>query len=833
MVYYFHPALRDPQKQKAWEMELLYAIPAVEAAGTVEEYALALQGMIAKLGDGGTTVLFPGEVDESGELVATGLPIRLSRIDGQVVISAIDTSAPNTELLAVGMEVLSVDGVLVEDYLSKWLPVASGRTEALKRSWVFERLLSGRQGSEATVVLRTASGDEFSVGLARTSLDWTIPVPTLDAERVADGRFIHIALPSLLYRVDTRLALSELYGLAQRFYESASESDCGVILDLRAGTMEFGTSYCADVPLPLIVAVFADDSRTVSAGYGHRTHEGLRNPMYEWLSYSYGEDWTVRQGVPLWYASLSGDSSPLVVLIDGGSYSSVVEYLAPLQRAGQAVVVGETGIEPMRQSYTGPLPGGLGFRLRLSVPWDSEGAVRLPVVEVSPSVEDLRSGRDVALETAVAILDDWEKRGVLSLTSAPLIGESLVELPWSLGTTLDHEERLLGLFKLWSAIRYFYPFPEMIDGNWDDALGKFIPRVNVAGDDRAYYYELQHMLARINDGHALLDAQLPVQYRPPIEIREIEGQAVITRIDRGQSLGSPDLANLEVGMIIVRVDGRPVMELIAEGLVRIPSATDQHRRYLAFARLLTGQRSTDVRLEVASSPNEDSRTVTLSRTHLTLSSDPSPVSCRLEGGVGFIDLARIDKEGFEQAIGEFSSCEGLVLDLRGYPSSVGIGMVLDYLTDDETSISGWAHVPVVYSPDPRKRGWKMEAQRLEPGSIDAYEGEVVILTNASAGSAAEWLLICLESTACVTIVGEPTAGTTGDITFVEIPGPAYAGFTGMKVLHGDGSPIQGIGILPDVEVHPTIQGIREGRDEILERGLEVLQELIAQRKGND
>jgi C-terminal processing protease CtpA/Prc len=541
----------------------------------------------------------------------------------------------------------------------------------------------------------------------------------------------------------------------------------------------------------------------------------------------------VRQGVPLWYDSLSGDSSPLVVLVDSGSYPSVIEYLAPLQRSGRTVVVGETGAEPMRRSYTCPLPGALGFQLRLSVPWDGEGEVRLPVVEVSPSIEDLRSGRDVALETAVAILDDWEKRDALVQTISPLIGESLVEFPRSVESSLSREERLLGLFKLWSAIRYFYPFPEMIEGDWGDALREFIPRVDAAGDDRAYYYELQNMMARINDGHALLDAQLPAQYRPPIEIREIEGQAVITRIDQGQSLGSPDLANLEVGMIIDRVDGRPVMELIAESLVRIPSATDQHRRYLAFARLLVGQRSTDVRLEVASLPNEASRTVILSRTHSTLSSDPSSVSCWLEEGVGSIDLTRINKEGFEQAIGEFSSSEGLILDLRGYPSSVEIGMVLDYLTDDEVSICGWAHIPVVYSPDPRKRGWKMEAQRLESGSIDAYKGEVVILTNASAGSAPEWLLICLESTARVTIVGEATAGTTGDITFVEIPGPAYAGLTGMKVLHADGRPFQGIGIIPDVEVHPTIQGIREGRDEILEKGREVLRELIAQRKGSD
>jgi C-terminal processing protease CtpA/Prc len=44
----------------------------------------------------------------------------------------------------------------------------------------------------------------------------------------------------------------------------------------------------------------------------------------------------------------------------------------------------------------------------------------------------------------------------------------------------------------------------------------------------------------------------------------------------------------------------------------------------------------------------------------------------------------------------------------------------------------------------------------------------------------------------------------------------------MRVLKHDGSRHQGIGILPTVPVSPTIEGITAGRDEQLEKAIEVV-----------
>jgi len=47
--------------------------------------------------------------------------------------------------------------------------------------------------------------------------------------------------------------------------------------------------------------------------------------------------------------------------------------------------------------------------------------------------------------------------------------------------------------------------------------------------------------------------------------------------------------------------------------------------------------------------------------------------------------------------------------------------------------------------------------------------------------------------------------------------------SGIGIFYPDGSPTQRVGIIPDIEVKPTVKGIMEGRDELLEKAIEVIQ----------
>ena len=72
----------------------------------------------------------------------------------------------------------------------------------------------------------------------------------------------------------------------------------------------------------------------------------------------------------------------------------------------------------------------------------------------------------------------------------------------------------------------------------------------------------------------------------------------------------------------------------------------------------------------------------------------------------------------------------------------------------------------------------------------------------------------------VTIIGSQTAGADGDVTGIKIPGGITTAFSGHGIHYPDGKPTQGIGIVPDIPIAPTIKGIKEGRDEVLERAIQ-------------
>ena len=101
-----------------------------------------------------------------------------------------------------------------------------------------------------------------------------------------------------------------------------------------------------------------------------------------------------------------------------------------------------------------------------------------------------------------------------------------------------------------------------------------------------------------------------------------------------------------------------------------------------------------------------------------------------------------------------------------------------------------------------------------------------MLIDDRAESAAEDFCIYLRNAKRATFVGSATAGTNGSVTFIDLPACRRMSFTGMRVKFADGSRFQNIGIVPDVKAEPTIRGARAGRDEVLEKGVEVLRSLL-------
>jgi C-terminal processing protease CtpA/Prc len=67
------------------------------------------------------------------------------------------------------------------------------------------------------------------------------------------------------------------------------------------------------------------------------------------------------------------------------------------------------------------------------------------------------------------------------------------------------------------------------------------------------------------------------------------------------------------------------------------------------------------------------------------------------------------------------------------------------------------------------------------------------------------------------IVGEPSAGTNGNVNPFPLPSGNVITRTAMRVVKQDGSPHHGVGTRSTVLLRPAIEAVREGRDEVLDR----------------
>ena len=104
---------------------------------------------------------------------------------------------------------------------------------------------------------------------------------------------------------------------------------------------------------------------------------------------------------------------------------------------------------------------------------------------------------------------------------------------------------------------------------------------------------------------------------------------------------------------------------------------------------------------------------------------------------------------------------------------------------------------------------------------DYYKGKVIILCNEGVQSHAEFTIMLLQTAPNAVTIGSQTSGADGNVSTIPFVGGGKCSMTGIGIFYPDGKPTQRVGVKVDIEVKPTIKGIREGRDEVLEKALEM------------
>lgn len=380
----------------------------------------------------------------------------------------------------------------------------------------------------------------------------------------------------------------------------------------------------------------------------------------------------------------------------------------------------------------------------------------------------------------------------------------------------DRATRLAAIALLWNVLQHFYPYFDVVGERWEGSLEIALAKAARDPTNYAFLLTLQELAAKIDDSHVAVTGPGRLPFLSlPFSLGWAEGKPIVTVVDESAVEPHP-----VPGEELTSLDGEPVEQLVAWHS-RFHSAASERvlrDRILPYLLLASPGQFAELELE---SPQGERRTITVDYSLAGLARrDPLPAVHELESGILYVDLDRLTEEDLQAHLEAQYAARGVVFDLRGYPQTF---TPLTLLTSESLSSPTWM-IPQVTRPDREGLTWSGSSWPVLAADAQ-LAGKVAFITNSSAQSAAETFLSFVEAYELAEIVGEPTAGTNGNVNRVGLPGEYTICFTGMKVLKQDGSQHHGVGILPTIPTSRTRQGVIEGRDELLERAIEVVKDI--------
>jgi hypothetical protein len=373
----------------------------------------------------------------------------------------------------------------------------------------------------------------------------------------------------------------------------------------------------------------------------------------------------------------------------------------------------------------------------------------------------------------------------------------------------DRCVRLADVVITWNVLQHFYPYFDVVKTNWSKVLTHTLEKAQSPQNEKDFLLTLREMLVPLQDCQANV-------YHPVVKnlagfafkVDWLENRVVITVSWDKQ---------FQRGDIILSIDGVSAEKalLIAEKYI---SGSPQWKRNQSLALFGFGDENTSARFKVKR--NQKTIEITAARNFKGQVKEfiRKPIQ-ELKDNIYYVDLEQVNLKEIEAMIDKLAKARGVIFDARGYVAFEKRN-ILGYLVDKPIQTPIW-HFPEVIYPDREKIHYKDHFGKVMP-KTPKIRGKVVFLVHGYTISASETFIGMVEHYRLGEIIGQRTAGTNGNINVFRLPGGYTVFWTGLRVLKHDHSQHHLIGIAPTVPVRRTVQGVKQGTDEFLEKAIEII-----------
>jgi len=404
---------------------------------------------------------------------------------------------------------------------------------------------------------------------------------------------------------------------------------------------------------------------------------------------------------------------------------------------------------------------------------------------------------------------------------------------------LSDAEKVAGLSKIWSEAKFnFAFFGRLPDLDWDGSYVKFLPQVLAAKTSEDYYRVLIRFAALLKDGHSRVIAPVELSDRlyamAPLTTAPVDGKVIVTKVS------DPSLQSkgIDPGTELITVQGQPVHAYAAANVVpNVFGFTQQDREAWTYGYdLLRGPINQPLTLGFKRADGQ-TVTATVQRQknpgmlgYFPIIGAPAEFAM-LPGNIAYLHVRTMMTDDGAKLMrahaAAINAARGLIIDVRhngGGSSSNAYSMLrmmadkpfkaFRYTTRDYNAAErSWGRLP----------GWHRVApmdMALDPSTHISVP--VAVLTDAVTYSSAEDFVVGFKTIGRGKTIGETTAGSTGNQIQFRLPGDGFGMICAKHDTFPDGRLHQGIGLVPDVPVKPTVSDIRQGRDPVLEKAVAIL-----------
>ena len=397
--------------------------------------------------------------------------------------------------------------------------------------------------------------------------------------------------------------------------------------------------------------------------------------------------------------------------------------------------------------------------------------------------------------------------------------------------------RIWGIANYWNFINYFWVYKNLMDADWDKILYETILSIQNVENAIEYNIAIMKFIANTDDSHAfvqsdLIENEIFGKYVPNVRFGLINDTIMVQKLRTERTEFSSDTF-FKIGDIFYTINNIPIINLY-DSLKYFESASNEERRkqMLAYA-ILSFKNSNQIvysrngQIDTVIVDFEDYKTYNRFQWDRTQEKENETTVQNIQG-TGYLHINELFKKNFNQNINELKKYDGIILDIRGYPNPSISMKISEIFIEKGTKFNDYLY-PDIYNPGKIKRiSGKVIGRKNE-----FKDKKIAVLVDENTISQAEFLTMMLQQSENITVIGNQTAGADGPVIVIDLPGKITTGLTSIGILYPDGTQTQRCGVIRDIEVKHTTEGLQAGKDEILEKAIEWIKQEELPKKGKN